>query len=750
MVRLPSELTVARLRPVAAASLLAFVCAVQAQQQTVPTGDEQLPITVEARELKGSPDRQTVAEGDVQLTQGATSIRADRVEYRQADGVVRATGNVRISRDGNVFSGPELQLQLDTHEGYFVEPTYFFSLTQAGGRADRIDFLGRQRLAATAATYSSCTPDDEGDYAWLLSASRVTLDFENNEGTAEGGVLRFYGVPILAAPYLSFPISDQRKSGWLPPNFSLDSKSGFEVAVPYYWNIAPNYDLTLTPAVITKRGAALGSEFRYLRPSFSGELTTHVVPDDRVYGDSRWSGHLGHRGRLPGDGLYEIDVQRVSDDDYWKDFERNIEALTERLLPGVARANWWRGDWELYARVQRWQVLQDPDAPIESPYSREPQIGMRHLHHFDSGVRASLEAEVNRFVQYDPGVLEQRPDATRAHLLGSLSWPLVDTPGWFLTPRLSLNAASYRIDRDDGRRSFSRAIPTFSVDNGWVFERPSEWFGRRYVQTLEPRLLYVNTPYRKQDDVPTFDSAPKDLNFTSLFTENPFSGVDRVADAHQLTAGAYTRFFDETTGAEALRLGLAQRYLFREQTITPEGTPSDERLSDVLLLGSTNLIPNWTLSGSAQYNPDIERTVRSTLSARFSPGPFRTVGGSYSLVRNSSEQVDVGWQWPLYEADRSAAGSGACAGSLYSVGRVNYSVRDRRLTDTLLGFEYDAGCWIGRLAVERRSISRSDATTRLMFQLEFVGLSRLGSSPLRALKDNIPGYQLLREDRAQP
>lgn len=749
MVRLPSELTVARLRPVAAASLLAFACAVQAQQQAVPTGDEQLPITVEARELKGSPDRQTVAEGDVQLTQGATSIRADRVEYRQADGVVRATGNVRISRDGNVFSGPELQLQLDTHEGYFVEPTYFFSLTQAGGRADRIDFLGRQRLAATAATYSSCTPDDEGDYAWLLSASRVTLDFENNEGTAEGGVLRFYGVPILAAPYLSFPISDQRKSGWLPPNFSLDSKSGFEVAVPYYWNIAPNYDLTLTPAVITKRGAALGSEFRYLRPSFSGELTTHVVPDDRVYGDSRWSGHLGHRGRLPGDGLYEIDVQRVSDDDYWKDFERNIEALTERLLPGVARANWWRGDWELYARVQRWQVLQDPDAPIESPYSREPQIGMRHLHHFDSGVRASLEAEVNRFVQYDPGVLEQRPDATRAHLLGSLSWPLVDTPGWFLTPRLSLNAASYRIDRDDGRRSFSRAIPTFSVDNGWVFERPSEWFGRRYVQTLEPRLLYVNTPYRKQDDVPTFDSAPKDLNFTSLFTENPFSGVDRVADAHQLTAGAYTRFFDETTGAEALRLGLAQRYLFREQTITPEGTPSDERLSDVLLLGSTNLIPNWTLSGSAQYNPDIKRTVRSTLSARFSPGPFRTVGGSYSLVRNSSEQVDVGWQWPLYEADRSA-GSGACAGSLYSVGRVNYSVRDRRLTDTLLGFEYDAGCWIGRLAVERRSISRSDATTRLMFQLEFVGLSRLGSSPLRALKDNIPGYQLLREDRAQP
>lgn len=747
MVRLLSADSFLR-RPaaVAAAGLLAAACAAQAQGR----GEAQLPIRIEANELTGRPDHSTVAEGQVELSRGATSIRADRLEYRQADGIARATGNVRISREGNVFTGPEVQIQLDRYEGHFVEPTYFFSATQAGGQAERIEFLGRDRLAASNASYSSCTPDDDGGYAWLLTASRVTVDFENNEGTAEGAVLRFYGVPLLAVPYLSFPVSEQRKSGWLPPTFGLDSKSGFELAVPYYWNIAPNYDLTLTPTLITKRGAALGTEFRYLQPGFSGELSTHVLPDDRVHGGTRWSAHFLHRGRLPGDGLYEIDAQRVSDDDYWKDLDRHIDGLTERLLAGNARAQWWHGNTELYARVQRWQVLQDLDAPIDSPYSREPQLGVRHRHEFGAGLRASVEAEVNRFAQHDQGVLSQRPDAARAHMLGSLSWSVVDTPGWFLTPSVSFNAASYRIDRDDGRRNVSRVIPTFSVDTGWVFERPSTWFGRRYVQTLEPRLLYVNTPYRRQDDIPTFDTAPKDLNFTSLFTQNPFSGVDRVADAHEITAGAYTRFFDEATGAEALRLGLAQRYLFREQRITAEGTPSDERFSDVLLLGSTNLIPDWTLSGFAQYNPDRERTVRSTLSARYSPGPFRTIGGSYSLVRNSSEQLDIGWQWPVYEADRSAAGSGACVGSLYSVGRVNYSMRDERLTDTLFGFEYDAGCWIGRLVIERRSISRSDAATRLMFQLEFVGLSRLGSSPLRALKDNIPGYQLLREDRAQP
>jgi LPS-assembly protein len=265
------------------------------------------------------------------------------------------------------------------------------------------------------------------------------------------------------------------------------------------------------------------------------------------------------------------------------------------------------------------------------------------------------------------------------------------------------------------------------------------------VQTFEPRLLYVNTPFRDQEEIPSFDAAPKDFNFTSLFSPNPFSGVDRVADAHQLTAGAYMRFIDEARGTEALRLGLAQRYLFREQTITPEGVPSDKRFSNVLLLGSTNLIPNWSIGASTQYNPDIRRTVRSSLSARYAPGPFRTIGASYSLVRNSSEQIDLGWQWPLYEGDRSK--QGACAGSLYSVGRLNYSLRDSRLTDTLLGVEYDAGCWIGRFVVERRSTSQTEATTRLMFQVEFVGLSRLGSSPLRALRDNIPGYQLLREER---
>jgi LPS-assembly protein len=284
--------------------------------------------------------------------------------------------------------------------------------------------------------------------------------------------------------------------------------------------------------------------------------------------------------------------------------------------------------------------------------------------------------------------------------------------------------------------------------------------------------MYVNTPYREQTGLPNFDSAGRDFNFTSIFSENAFSGVDRVSDAHQLTAGATTRLFDSTSGAEVLRLGVVQRYLLRDQLVAPQpdgsvdGPPLEQRFSDVLLLGSTTVLPGWTLDAATQYSADSSRPVRSVLAARYSPGPFRTVGVTYRYARELSEQLELGWQWPLrlsgeptpaaalagasaVGAAASARGNG-CTGNWYTVGRVNYSQKDARLTDALLGFEYDAGCWIARVVGEQLSIGRSESTRRLLVQLELVGLSRLGSNPLQVLKDNIPGYRLLRDDSRSP
>jgi LPS-assembly protein len=727
----------------------------------LPGGDaaRQLPIIVRARELRGRPDLDAVAEGDAEFRRGGLVIRADRLSYDYAEDLAQARGNVQVMRDQNVYAGPQMQLHVQRFEGFFSNPSYFFGKTGAGGSAQRIDFLDSQRAVATGATYTSCPSDGSGGPAWLLSTDRVKMDFEANEGIAENAVLRFYGVPILAAPVLSFPLTDERKSGWLPPSINLDSKSGLQVSMPYYWNIAPQRDATITPIVSAKRGLGAEGEFRYLEPRYQGVAQAHVMPNDRLTSRSRYALNLSHDANVPRDTLLGLRVLRVSDDEYWKDFPRAVSSITPRLLASDLRVDRpLGGDWAAYARVQRWQVLQvdDLSSRIEAPYERAPQVGARWIRRAANGLQVAFEGEVNRFVDPSNGTTTVRPTGVRAHAMGSVDYPLTG-PGWTLTPRLSLNAAHYDLDQPlpDGRRSARRLIPTFSVDSAWVLERETQWFGRSVRQTLEPRLLYVNTPYRDQLSLPNFDAAAKDFNFESIFTENSFSGIDRVSDAHQVTAGVTTRLLDPESGAEALRLGIVQRYLLRDQRITPDGIPFTQRFSDVLLLGSTSVIPSWSLDASVQYSPDIKRTVRSILGARYSPGPFRTLNASYRLARDLSEQVELGWQWPVYGLSperRSAltANDGQCKGSWYSVGRINYSTRESRITDSVIGAEYDAGCWIGRVVAERLSTGRSEATTRLLLQLELVGLSRLGSNPLQVLKDNIPGYRLLREERGVP
>ena len=740
--------------------------------QPAPRGDaaRRLPIILNAQTLTGSPELEAVAEGNAEFRRGGMKISADKLRYEQADDLATALGNVRISRDGNVYTGPELQLKVQRFEGFFLNPTYHFARTGAGGVAERIDFLDEQRVVATTANYTSCPVDGSGDPAWLLTTTKVNLDFGTNTGVAEGAVLRFYGVPILAAPRLSFPLSDERKSGWLPPNMGLDSKSGFQFSMPYYWNIAPNRDATIKPEISTRRGPSVEGEFRYLEPGYGGDVKLNLMPNDRVTGTSRYALAAGHNSDFGNDLLLKMRVLRVSDDDYWKDFPRDVSSsLTPRLLASDFQISRPFGDWRTYARVQKWQVLQtlDPLTRIDAPYERAPQIGARYAGRIGPGLELGFETEFNRFTNPTDASLTPRPTGNRVHALGSVAWPYI-TPGWTLTPKVSFNAASYSIDSvaqpagsgtgTNLAATGTRVIPTVSLDSAWVFERETSFFGKSVRQSLEPRLLYVNTPYRDQTGLPNFDAYQKDFNFDSIFTDNAFSGVDRVSDAHQVTAGVTTRFINPETGAERLRLGIAQRYLLRDQLVTPDAQPLTRRFSDVLLLGSTTVIPSWSLDASVQYSPDSNRVTRSILGARYSPGPFRTVSATYRLTRGLSEQVELGWQWPLYGPTPDAAsavarrnaggeGGGNCKGSWYGVGRINYSTLERRLVDAIVGVEYDAGCWIGRVVATRQSTGFSEATTRLLFQLELVGLSRLGSNPLQVLKDNIPGYKLLRDVR---
>jgi LPS-assembly protein len=739
-----------------------------ARAASAPVDERQAPLLLQADEIRGRPDLETSASGQVRLQRGRLTVSTDRLEYDNVTDRVHARGNVRFeTAAGDRFGGTELSLALSRFEGWLLEPEYFFSRTQAGGRAQRIDFIDSDRAQLTGADYTSCPRDGSGTPDWLMSTDRVKLDFDANEGIAEGAVLRFLGVPILAMPVLSFPLTDERKSGWLPPAINIDNKSGVELSVPWYWNIAPQRDATIAPIVYTRRGFGLDAEMRYLEARHEGELRVHWLPKDRVADAARNALQWRQQGLAFGSGAGALRWQheglRASDDDYWKDFPHALSSITPRLLLMQAQVE---RDVALgafatttYARTIFWQVLQDADpaSVIEAPYHRAPQIGWRGLGRpWGAGPELAFETELNRFelTRHSEGPV--RPDGVRAHLLASAthSWR---TPGAWLTPRLSLNAAYYRTDiaMNDGRLSASRAIPTFSVDSGMLFERQTKWGERPMLQTLEPRVLYVNTPYRAQDDLPLFDSAAKDFNTVSVFSDNAFSGVDRVSDAHQITAGVTTRMIDATSGAESLRLGVAQRYLLRDQRITPDGLPLTQRSSDILLLGGTRLSSKWTIDAALQYSPQIDGVTRSVFGAHYSPGPFRNLSATYRLKRGASEQLDLGWQWPLLRAQEMAAAgtrpaASRCQGTLYGVGRVSYSMKDSRITDSLAGLEYDAGCWIGRVVAERVSTGRTEATTRLLFQLQLVGLSRLGSNPLAVLKDNIPGYTLLREERGDP
>ncbi len=733
-------------------------------QETIPEAVRaQMPTFVSGEHIQGQPDVRAVLEGNAELRRADTVIRADRMEYDVPEDFLQAEGQVRINRAGNIYQGSLLELRVNAFEGFFNEVRYQFLRNAAHGEASRVDFLDRDRAIVHQGTYTTCQRGDEASWqpAWVLRADIIHLDMAEEVGRAQGAILEFQGVPILPLPHLSFPLSDKRKSGLLPPTVGLNNTNGVEYEQPYYWNIAPNRDALFKGAIMAKRGVQAGVEFRYLEPTYHGELRGDFLPSDRLRQSNRWSYGIKHQGNihtpLGGIGL-NLNLDRVSDDDYWRDFSRaGTTHLTQRLLPGDANLTWAGADMGLQLRTLKWQTLQDISAPIVPPYDRLPQLHWRYTPSKTGAFDINLEADATRFQALRS--LTGQPNATRSYALAQISRPFL-SPAGFFTPRLQLHATQYQFDSPlaDASRTSSRVLPTLSLDSGLVFERETSYLGRNFLQTLEPRAFYTYTPYRNQSLLPVYDTAANDFNFATIYTENAFGGQDRLADNNLLTLGVTTRLLDPATGAEAARFGIAQRLRFADQKVTLPGTPPlDERLSDLLLGAGVQWTPQWGLDSTVQFNPKTSQSIRTTLGARYSPSHYRTINAAYRLQRGTSEQVDVGWQWPLNDlwGDKGldlGAGRGQGGGRWYSVGRLNYSLQDRKLVDTVVGLEYDGCCWIGRVVLERLQSTITSTNTRLLFQLEFVGFSRLtlGSNPVASLKQNIPRYQYLREQVSTP
>ncbi len=733
----------------------------QLQERILPEQRNASPTFVTGQQLSAQSDSQLVLEGQVELRRADLVIRAERLEYDQARDLARARGNVRINQAGNVFEGSSLELKIDAFEGFVDQANYKLRSNDAHGQAERIDFLDDKRSVVRNATYTTCQrlPGPDWMPDWLLRAA--TLRFDSEEETAEGEdvTLTFQDVRLLGLSSLTFPLTEKRQSGFLPPTLGADNISGTEVTVPYYWNIAPNRDATFYPTVMSKRGVNYGGEFRYLEEGYRGRLRVDYLPDDQLRSRDRWGRSYQHFGvidnGLAGQLGLNLNLNRVSDDNFWRDFPRGTTSLTQRLLANDISLNWSRDAYSASLRTLKWQTLQDPLAPITPPYDRLPQLVARYQQPDAAGFDVGLEADYTDFQANS--LLTGQPNAQRSVLKGQLSYPMLGSAG-FIVPKMAVHSVNYNFDTalTTGQQQAGRTAPTYSLDSGLIFERDAGYFGNSFRQTLEPRLFYTYTPYVAQNHLPNYDSGALDFNFASIYAENAFVGNDRIADNNLLTAGLSSRLLDPDTGAEILRLGIAQRLRFEDQRVTlPGGTPSPRGISDILLGAGLTIDPRWYVDTTVQYNRETGESERATVGARYNPSNYRVVNMAYRFQRDLSELVDVGWQWPINdlwgdEGEDLGRGRGQGPGRWYSVGRLNYSLQDRKLVDSILGLEYDAGCWLGRVVFERLQTGLVTSTQRIMFQLEFVGFSRLGIDPLQTLQKNIPRYQFLREQVTVP
>ena len=680
---------------------------------------DKVETVIEADNLTGQKGSQIEASGDATLIQGDKSIRAERLIYQQDTHDLEAQGSVVLEQDGNTMSGPSMQYNLDSSAGQMEQPEYYLKENDARGSADILRLEDSLHLSLENATYTTCPA---GNQDWLMSMGTLELDRESQIGVATNALVRFKRVPILYSPWMDFPLAGQRKSGLLAPIFGSTSKGGSEVTLPIYWDIAPNYDATIAPRRISKRGLMLNNEFRYLGYSYNGEAHVDVLPDDALVKRNRARFSLEHDHALTNRLRGHIEYTRVADNDHFRDLADAVNTTSRVNLLQEGVLNYYADWWTLGARVQRFQTLQDAAAPIVVPYARLPQLSL--------GVRRNLgEASIAIDGEYVAFSHPTAVNAKRTVLSPAISYPLVNQPAYYVTPKVTLHGTYYSMgaNNNTGLADATRTVPIYSIDSGFALERDTRMFGGDYLQTLEPRAFYVYVPYRDQDALPNFDTALADFSFTQMFAENRFLGSDRIGDANQVTLALTSRLLDKNTGAERLKIMLGERFSILTPRVNLGTTATSTYKSDILLAASGQVTRAFLLDSELQYDPNLSRTQRFNIAARYHPEPGKALNLGYRYQRDILRQVDLSTQWPLLKR-------------WTGVGRWNYSFPDSRILDSSAGLEYNQDCWTLRFVVQHFATATKQTNTSFFVQLELNDFVKVGSDPLGLLKQSVPGY----------
>jgi len=697
----------------------------------------QLAADAPAALLLDNPDTIQLEAGRVQaqlgdkptasLTEGIVLRRADKVagaDSAHFDPETRAmylNGNVR-------YEGPGTQILSDSAEFVYDSGRIGFSGAEfslgnnARGAAQRLQIDQDGLLQLDEVSYTTCPPDSND---WLVEAADIDLDTRTGIGTARGMKLRFQGIPILYAPYLSFPISDARKSGILTPEIGGTSRSGTEIRVPWYWNIAPNYDATITPRLLTDRGLQLQTQFRYLTEVHSGTINAQYLNDDSLINDSRSYIGVDHRSLFRNHWRNELEFGEVSDNQYFEDLGGSLSTSTTTHLNRALRFDYHTDTVSLFGQVQDFQTIDDAILPDEEPYQRLPQLlASGYWPGRWLGLDYRLDAELVNFDR-SVGVTGWRMNVAPEVQLS------IARPGWFITPAVAVDYTSYKLSNTLAGQPDNpeRLLPIASVDMGLVLERLMRSNGSQRLQTIEPRLLYVHIPFEDQSGLPVFDTITPTLNLVSLFRKNRFLGVDRIADTDQVSIGATSRILDVTTGRELMTATIGQiRYISASGVTLPSDTGFTDESSDYIAEVGFLLFQHLNFDFGHQWGTGTGATTQSQARLQYRPASNKIMNFAYRFRRDSLEQGDVSWAWPLT--------------SKWSfVGRYNYSFRDDRTLEEFYGLEYGSCCW-GLRVVSRRFISTRDGTRDTTFGLQLVlkGMTSVGTAADKLLERGILGY----------
>lgn len=685
-------------------------------------------VSLKADKVEGDR-KQLRASGDVLLEKDPLRLNADSLIYEPGSDFARAEGHVKLEKNSDTLSGEEIELNLKTNAGFLKQPE--FSLAKrpdralpARGDASKLVFEDKDRDRLENANYTNCAKNDD---SWYLRIKDLELNRATQIGVARNATIIFKDVPILYVPWMDFPLNNQRKSGLLAPSFGTSGSSGFEYAQPWYWNIAPNMDATITPKIFTKRGIQVGSEFRYLQPSYLGQADAEVLPQDSVANDtSRFLLALSHTHNIAPRWNAGVNLQKVSDDNYFRDLSTRIAATSQTYLPREGTLNYSSDVWSFNARILHYQTLTDANAVDQTPipYQLQPQLMLRGRQQNYNGLDLGLDSE---FTQYQhPSKVSGR----RLSLYPNVSYPLTQPYG-YITPKLGWQVLHYNLtDNSAGFQGGTVNVPIASVDSGLFYERDTQIGAKKYRQTLEPRAFYVNAPFRQQSQFPNFATSEADFNFAQIFSENQFVGGDRIEDANQLTVGFTSRLIDPASGIERLRGTIGQRFYFGTQQVTLNQASRTNAASDVLASLSGQITDRWSVESALQFKADQGRTEKFQFAARYLPQPGKVLNLAYRYSSNPlipERQIDFSTQWPITP-------------QWYGLARYNYSLRDSRLLDGLVGLEYNAACWKSRIVAHRFTTGVDRYSTALFAQLELTGLSSIGINPFETLKQNISGY----------